>query len=142
MEQNRFFNVMDKHSSYSNINGIEDVKEKKMSFKKLNNNPGIGHIQLTDNNIIKKYMFSDHPILNKIREGKRKTGTLKKRLQHFLTRHKRKKKTNKKKKTNSKKKTNKKKKTNSKKKTTKNKENSKKKKTNSKKKKTNSKKKK
>ena len=39
MEQNRFFKVMSNSSSYSNINGIEDVKGKKMSFEKSNNNP-------------------------------------------------------------------------------------------------------
>jgi hypothetical protein len=121
MEQNRFFKVMSNSSSYSNINGIEDVKGKKMSFEKLNNNPGIGHIKLRDNDIMKKYTFSDHPIVNEIRRRKRKKETLKKRLQHFLTQRKKKKrknKTNKKKKAQSKKKKaqSKKKKANSKKK--------------------------
>lgn len=85
MEQNKFFKVMSNSTSYSNVNGIKDIKGKKMSFEKLNNNPGIGHIQLRDNDIIKKYMFSDHPILNKIRNKRKKKETLKKRLQRFLT---------------------------------------------------------
>ncbi len=106
MEQNRFFKVMSNSSSYSNINGIEDVKGKKMSFEKSNNNPGIGLIQLRDNDIMKKYTFSDHPIVNEIRKRKRKKETLKKRLQHFLTRRKKKRKnqTNKNKKAKPKKK--------------------------------------
>ena len=87
MEQNRFFKVMRNSSSYSNINGIENSKGKNMSFEKINDQPGIGQLQIRDNNYIKKYMFSDHPIINEMRTRKKKRETLKKRLEQFLTQH-------------------------------------------------------
>ncbi len=84
MEQNRFLKIMSSSSSYNNINGIEDSKGKNMSFEKINDQPGIGQLQIRDNNYIKKYMFSDHPILNEMRTRRKKRKTLKKRLERFL----------------------------------------------------------
>ena len=95
MEQNRFFKVMRNSSSYSNINGIENSKGENMSFEKINDQPGIGQLQIRDNNYIKKYMFSDHPIINEMRTRKKKRETLKKRLEQFLTQHRIKKQTTK-----------------------------------------------
>ena len=84
MEQNRFLKMMSSSSSYNNINGIEDSKGKNMSFEKINDQPGIGQLQIRDNNYIKKYMFSDNPILNEMRTRRKKRKTLKKRLERFL----------------------------------------------------------
>ena len=85
MEQNKFLKIMSTSASYNNINGIENSKGENMSFEKINDQPGMGQLQIRDNNYIKKYTFSDNPIINEMRTRKKKRETLKKRLEKFLT---------------------------------------------------------
>lgn len=95
MEQNKFLKIMSTSASYNNINGIENSKGENMSFEKINDQPGMGQLQIRDNNYIKKYTFSDNPIINEMRTRKKKRETLKKRLEQFLTQHRIKKQTTK-----------------------------------------------
>ena len=46
-------------SSYSNINGLEDLEQINIKYEKLPNKPGIGEIMLRKNNDKKHFMFKD-----------------------------------------------------------------------------------
>ena len=46
-------------SSYSNINGLEDLEQVNVNYEKLPNKPGIGEIMLRKNNNKKHFMFKD-----------------------------------------------------------------------------------
>ena len=46
-------------SSYSNINGLEDLEQVNINYEKLPNKPGIGEIMLRKNNDKKHFMFKD-----------------------------------------------------------------------------------